>query len=431
LKTKRKDPLFVKSIISIILIGLLLITCLIAGCIYHATGTPPKVPSVQTQPTTTLATFQSVPVPPEYQSMYSNLKSDMDQYDAILASRDTGTSYPVIFGAELLPANINRGDVLLQPSVLESVNLTLDRYQGMGIQGVTIPIHYPIYTPDYPRYKEYVAFYKQVADDVHQRGMKLVVENAILFANTPYSPVTWDYSRVSFDQYKSIKKQMVESIIQDIQPDYLDIGAEPDTEYELTGWKELKDPAKYTEMVSFVLKDLDRKTTKVGAGVGTWESTDYAQRYAADTNLDFISLHVYPVYGSCLNKIDTVTGIANKYNKSVIMDETWLYKQDSPKGTGMAQTLEAYGMDIFSFWSPLDRQFLGTMTRAARQENIEYISPFWSTYFFGYVDYTPATDVMNFSDRMNTVNRVASGNILTRQLTPTGQYYKDLIRNNT
>ena len=46
---------------------------------------------------------------------------------------------------------------------------------------------------------------------------------------------------------------MVSAIIRDLDPDYIDIGSEPDTEAALTGLSELNDPLRYTEYVRYVL----------------------------------------------------------------------------------------------------------------------------------------------------------------------------------
>lgn len=265
--------------------------------------------------------------------------------------------------------------------------------------------------------------------------MVLDVENHILFANTEFSPVKWDYSGVTADQYKAAKRAMVEAIINDTHPEFLDISAEPDTEYALTRWTFMQGPAQHTELVNYVLAGLDRKGTKIGAGVGTWDSisVDYARSYAADTDLDFITIHVYPVYGNGLTNIDTISAIARQYNKSIVIDEAWLHKQATPVATfnGMTTSSQAYGLDIFSFWAPLDQQFLSTLAQSARVNHIGYISPFWGTYFFGYTDYSPAIDALGYSGRANAVNTIAAANIRDGTLTPTGEFYREMIENNT
>ncbi len=221
----------------------------------------------------------------------------MDSYERFLASRSAGRNSSVIFGAELLPANSNRGSDLLNPGVIQGVVLYLDRLKELGVQGVTMPLGYPLYTPTFPRYQEYVQFYKMVVQEIRKREMELDIESSVLFGNTIFSAVKVDYSGLTFDQFKTQRKEMIATIIQDLPPDYLNMGAEPDTEYELTGFKEFNSPEQYTAYLNYVLNGLDRSTTKIGAGIGTWGNMAYVQSFATNTNLDFISMHVYPIVG--------------------------------------------------------------------------------------------------------------------------------------
>ena len=132
---------------------------------------------------------QNVPsIPTEYSGIYTNLKAALGQFDSFL-DKQGNPKNPTIFGAELLPANCNRGEDLLKPGVISAVQLYLDRLQELGVQGVTIPVHYPIYTPQFPHFTEYVSFYKQVVQEIRNRGMKLDIESHVLFANTPFSTV--------------------------------------------------------------------------------------------------------------------------------------------------------------------------------------------------------------------------------------------------
>ena len=48
--------------------------------------------------------------------------------------------------------------------------------------------------------------------------------------------------------------------------------------------------------------------------------------------------------------------------------------------------------DVFSFWAPLDQEFLMIMGKLARLENFQYVSPFGFNEFFSYLTYTPALD---------------------------------------
>jgi hypothetical protein len=379
-------------------------------------------------------TLSASPVPSEYRTMYDTLKDALDRFDAALKPNPTVMlrSYyrPLIFGAELLPANANRGPDLLRPQTMQSVRLFLDRYKEMGIQGVTLPISYPLYTPDFPRYQEYVRFFKQVASEVHQRGMKLDVEVGVIFSGTDFSSVKVSFAGLTYEKYKEAKRQMVASIIKDIQPDYLNLGAEPDTAAQLLGMSELHTPQKVTEYVNYVLKDLDRGKTVVAAGIGSWDNPAFVTSLAANASLDSLSLHVYPVVGECLPKAVTVADVAAQSGRGVVFDELWLYKVDKLPTSGVAASSDIFRLDSFSFWEPLDRQFLSVMVKYARLNGIEYISPFWATFFFGSLEYSPETAKLSYQETAARVNQVASQNIQAGRMTGLGQWYQKLIQEN-
>jgi hypothetical protein len=67
-------------------------------------------------------------------------------------------------------------------------------------------------------------------------------------------------------------------------------------------------------------------------------------------------------------------------NMRITMGETWLWKHgaEEPKETYK----EAYFRDNFSFWSPLDKQFLNLVMGIAQKENISVVVPYFSQYFF-------------------------------------------------
>ena len=49
-----------------------------------------------------------------------------------------------------------------------------------------------------------------------------------------------------------------------------------------------------------------------------------------------------------------------------------------------------------------------------------------------YISYNFLDEVSStYQNRANAVNQVAAANMVSGQLTPTGQYYKDMIRKNT
>ena len=382
---------------------------------------------------TTAATSASLSVtaavPVEYRDLYSALKKDLDRFDSYLKSRDTGARYPVVFGAELLPANSNRGPELVKAGTLQGTLLYLDQLQQMGIQGVTINVAYPVYTPDFPQYQDYVKYFKQVAQEVHRRGMKLDVETGVVFHDTDYSPIKVDFSGLTLDEFGNDMHMMVQSIINDLQPDYVNLGAEPDTHASLLGIRELNSPQVYTQFVNSVLTGLDRGTTKIAAGIGTWSNTSFIENLAKNTAIDCIAIHIYPVMGDFLSKAATIAEIAAQYNKIVILDECWLYKTESPPGN-IAGTTQVYRLDSFSFWAPLDEQFLAGVAKLCRMYHIEYVSPFWANFFFGSLDYGPESANQTYTETITLANKIAVQNILDGKLSALGEYYSRLISDN-
>lgn len=410
---------------SIIVVSIILILAFsTAGCARKAGNTGTATPA-----SSTAAPMPGTGVPPEYRALYSSLSSDMDSYSAYLDTHDTGKTYPVTFGAELLPANSNRGEDLLKPGAFEGVKAYLDRLQEMGVNGVTVAVDYPLYSPSNPRYGDYVSFYKQVAQEVKKRNMRLDVEAGVIFTGTTFSKVSYDFSAISYDQYKAADKQMVQAIINDMHPDYLNLGGEPDTAYLLTGYKEFKSPDEYVAFFNYILDGTDRGNTKLGGGTGSWSGTEYAKRLASGTSLDFIDVHVYPVYGDFLPNVIAIADIAHQYNKSVVLDEMWPQKTDR-QVPDMAANADIFKLDAYGFWAPLDQRFLELVVKAARAHNIEYISPFWANYFFAYLDYGPDNSQLSYESITSMSNKAAVNNIVGDRFTSTGEYYKKLIAEN-
>ena len=248
-----------------------------------------------------------------------------------------------------MPANCNLGEDLLKPGVLASVKLYLDRLQSLGVQGVTFPIHYPLYSPEFPRFTEYVTFYKQVVQEVRNRGMKLDIESHVIFANTVFSPIQWVYSNLTFEEYKVARRDLITRAINDFHPDFLNIGAEPDTEATLLGMKDLLDPQKYTEFISYLLDGLVRGNTKIAAGIGSLGNLQYARELATLPTLDGLSFHVYPIIGGALTKAIQIADYAKANEKIVVFDECWPSKTDVQVSNGVAGSPEIFRRDVYSF----------------------------------------------------------------------------------
>ena len=133
------------------------------------------------------------------------------------------------------------------------------------------------------------------------------------------------------------------------------------------------------------------------------------------------------LFGSVyLGVLANVQAIVKQYGKRVVLDEAWLYKVDKPLPNSVAASPEIFRRDVFSFWAPLDQKFLAVIVKSAEVANIEYISPFWTQFFFGYVEYNSNTAQLSFRELSSMANQIASNNIIEDQFTSTGQFYRQM-----
>jgi hypothetical protein len=363
-------------------------------------------------------------VPAPYRGLYTSLQNSISAANRTLNSIDQGQSNPLTFGSELLYANGNRGPALLAPDAIDGVRMNLDALQAVGVQGVTVAVSYPLILPSFPSSEQYLAFFEQVAQEVRSRGLKLNIEVGPIF---PDQGIAVSYRGLTMNRLISDKHQIAQIIVNDLEPDYLDLGAEPDTEAKLLGLAQLNTPSGWKTYVSGVLPGLSRGGTRIAAGIGSWGNIAIAKALMP-TDLDAIVIHFYPITPQFMSTAIQVAAMAHRSGKAVTLDEAWLYKsQQFTPTSGFNNAYNVFRLDPFSFWAPLDQQYLATMVRLCRLANIEYLSPFWSLYFFAYLDYTPALGAASF-DQIRAISQQAAAQAeASGAVTGTGEFYKSLV----
>jgi hypothetical protein len=374
------------------------------------------------------AATNTAAVPEKYQGLYDHLNQNLDT-DLAAVKPDPGAGHhATTFAAELIVADDNRGEDLLRPETLPAVKLYLDRLQAMGIRGVKNAIQFPFFTPSFPRYNEYLDFYRQVADEIQRRGMTWTIQASILFANTPFSPVTYDFSKLTFDSYKQQDRAMIETILREFKPDYLVVVAEPDTAAKLTGLREFNDAQKTVELVNYLLDGLDRGSSKICAGTGTWTPPSFTRLLDEQTKIDCVSIHIYPIDTQFIQNALTMANDAHANGKSVIVSEAWLYKTDQPgAGGSIASDADIFKLDNYSFWSPLDQKFIQLMADFADKTGVDFVSLFWSPFLFSYVDYSARLESAPYSEVRQQANSASFEALSRGELSPIGLYYQTLI----
>ncbi len=365
----------------------------------------------------------SLTVPSEYRTLYSELEFRLSEFETLLQSQPN-KEHPIVFATELLPANAHRGEALFGEEAWEGIILYLDRLQSMGIQGVKVAIKYPVLSPDFPNSEKYLAFYKRLSDELKRRHMRMLAGTGPLFTDPTFTEVRVDYTDLTFEKLKRETREHITIIIQEIEPDYVTVANEPSTESDITGIA--LPPEKFIELVTYVLEGLDRKKTLVGAGAGNWDDPAYIEGLARETSVDYIDLHIYPVNRNFLARAVQDADTAAKYKKRIIIGECWLYKAGE-REIGGASAADIISRDVFSFWQPLDAKFLELVVEFAEKKNVEFISPFWSKYFFAYVDYSKTKKGVSPRELLGMADVEASKSIRSNKLSQTGIAYRSLI----
>ena len=300
-----------------------------------------------------------------------------------------------------------------------------------------VTVNYPLLTPDFPRSDEYIQFYRRIAQEVKRRGMTLFAKVEAAFVDPAVGSGVVDYSGITFDIFREGKRQQIETVLREMQPDFLTISMEPHTVVANTGLTELREPGRTTDLVSLLLDGLDGGETLIGAGAGTWEDPEFIEQLSENTNRDYIDLHIYPLgtpFTDFLQRAIDYADIANRNGKMVVLGETWLFKSSEKEltsgGSEAAINTDIFRRDVYSFWEPLDQKFIEMLTKLGHYKQFEFVSLFWSRYLFGYLDIAKTDTSLDTNALLGLANQAAVENLIAGEFSGTGQAYKDIIDSN-
>lgn len=387
--------------------------------------------------------------PSTFSATCSQLQSILDSFNTTVNSQWNGAKSPVAFGTDLTAANANRGlQTLLASSTLGGVQLQLDGLAKVGLQAVTVGVSFPIlyqpfyqYNNDPQDYAKVLSFYQSVMTEIRKRGMKAVIETSVMFPqNATDLPLKAYYATLSASQVTAGRAQVAQIIAQMLQPDWLNLGSEPDTQAALLGLSTEYTPQQYAAEISTIVTQLRNAGISakplIGAGVGTWESSAgaFIQALVA-TGVDYIDLHIYTVNLGFLSAAIQYFDMARAAGKAVALSEAWMRKLSDADLQGKSNfgiidvlssnTTTSY--DTFSFWAPLDSEFIGALVKLAYWKNLYYMSPFEIQFLFAYLDYS---QVGNLSTDQILAQETTAATAALRQgtLSVTGQSYAAAIK---
>jgi hypothetical protein len=266
----------------------------------------------------------------------------------------------------------------------------------------------------------------------HQEGFTVDIESQVLFANTQYSPLTFNWSNLSYSDYVVNHIAQDNLICSQIKPDILEIGVEADTEAYLTGYTQLDTPSGWTAYINQLLDGIDKNGTELAAGAGDWlkNPTQWVQGFVNNPNLDFISTHSYPLVSPFLSNLISLGQFAKENSKRLVLDEEWDTKILQPvnsDGGGGYGGPAATQQDVFSYWIPIDIEFQQLMAKFCQIYPCEYLSPFdGNYYFFAYLTWNPQLDAQTFFQLHDILNPTISQDMANFTISPTGDAYAAL-----
>jgi len=165
--------------------------------------------------------------------------------------------------------------------------------------------------------------------------------------------------------------------------------------------------------------------------VDDWQNPQWLASLATIPGLDYISTHVYPLYGAWIQNLIQIGQIAQQNNKRIIIDEMWADKPIAPyNGNYAAAAKDTYTQNVYSFWMPVDQEFLLAMAKYSEIFPVQYVSPFWPIYFSAYTSYNPNNAALSVNQLFNVEIDNTLQNLRLDAITPVGFTYYELAHGN-
>jgi hypothetical protein len=435
------------------ILGLALLLCAGGGALRHA-GADGYVPPASP--------------PPEFQAQYNELSQELTTFEAQLDADWDGSVGPGQFAGALAAANGNKTLGLLGGAQWTHITQMLDAYEAMGVRLIKLDVQYPVLTPAFHTYlaahpppavpnytftaQNFIgtpnSFYNKLVTEIRSRGMGVWIEHGTLFADYTPTPATGYFADMrtaglaaTQARYTQERTAESEQIVSQLKPDYYTVLEEPNTADMNFGYfpgnVPIFDPDGWTSFVQSVVAEIDaaapNAATLVGAGVGTWDGTTYLTRLAPLPELDYFDMHIYPLKSLTTDYLQTTLAWADYVHslsptKGVMIGEAWTWKTTAAEVSAGADFNEVYGRDVYSFWEPIDRQFLEVLFKLMQYKGFIGVMPFWSQYYFAYLTYgDPDLDGLSPIQLLAADGAIAQDNWATMTLTGTGQKLEELL----
>src|SRR5579864_5767534 len=251
---------------------------LMCGCGSAAPMSILSPPPALSTPPSSATTLPAAPVPAQYAATFSALQAQISAFATGVPAPAPSTGTVIASALETADGNVMHPGIL-QTNALTTTTTMIRDMKAMGETGVTVQVSFPLLLQSWPDSSEYLSFYEQVAQVIHQEGMTLTVEENPIFPNISSQSVSSFYAGLTLQSFAADYQQQAQTIIDDLHPTYLSFLNEPDTYTANLHNRAIRltDASTGVQFVNFVLNGLHRDGTQMCAGSGTWQDGSYDQ----------------------------------------------------------------------------------------------------------------------------------------------------------
>jgi|GEM_PF-1356107 len=400
-------------------------------------------------------------VPAQWDTAKVQITTKLNLVNNAIISKWDNQPYCTNFASNLMLANSNRGYALFTPDTTFSypipvyqnalyakIDTMLMAFDTLGLKSVDLTVQYPMLVNSFTNSAYYLDFYMTVAQKIKQKGFKLIIGCQAAFVDETFgepkmvsdilkhyynpdgNPATDD--TLELVRYKQEKLQMMQTIIDSLQPDYLTLEMEPQTQ-EVNLFNLIDYSVDSTiSLINYFTSNLNVGTTLIGAGAGTWDDIGFFEEIA-QTNIDYIDYHIYPPHFNYIDNIAfKIDSIADVYNKKLVIGESWSYKATNFEMVDItdpvATSALVYSRDGFDYWESVDTLFVKSMILLSQQSKVELVQFHWAYVLFGQLTYNAGTHgSMTPAQQLTTAQNFGYQNMWQFNLSPIGFYVQTEI----
>jgi chitodextrinase len=384
-------------------------------------------------------------IPSVYQDLYTQLNRDVGDFQSAVQSSWNGSLYPVAFSGQLTDANCNNGPALLQPGSMALIDSEILLLKATGVKAISVEVSFPMLDSAFfnfigqPSYQsQFTTFYANVASAIRAQGLQVIVESQSMIPTGLQS--VWgtglqNYyaSLTTFDAYESARAQTAAIVAQTMRPDYFVLQEEPDTESAQSLQSSAGTVSGSTAMLSGTLAAVRQASIpgiRIGAGFGSW-----LQQYQLFANsftrqhcgqivsgqtqpcisqpLDFLDLHLFPITEQTVDcspppnpkpctapnfwmNAMAIVSTAGTASMPTTISQAWLRKVRDSEWLQINGDIQE-AREAYSFWEPLDLDFLRAVYDLANSAHMLFVVPFNTQNYSAYLTWTGGSSTCTVS----------------------------------